>query len=141
MLSGGHIKTIAVRVPILWISGEYRYLFCLDALSIYLRCQPFHSQSHLRPEELWHQIPFEICRHHQCQLPSLLIFLFYILMAPLPLWAEKCFLTHVLYFLLLWGLNSIITPLSICSVSFKSSPEEGLICLGSAEGLKVKLRS
>lgn len=118
--------------------GSDRSLFCLDGPSTYLRFWRSYKQSCLRPKELWHWIPFEILRVHL--VPSLLIFLFWPSYSRkvLSFIRRKNFLNHILYLLLLYKLN---TPPSIGSISFNSSPEQGLICLGSVWGLKVMLRA
>lgn len=124
-----------VRVSLLWISGALRSLFCLDSPSTFLRFWPGHRQPRLGPKDLWHWIPFEIFR-------SDLTILF------LPSHGRKVFsyitrkmsLIYILCLLMPYELNSIITAPSIDSISFNSSPKECLIDLGSAWGLKVKLR-
>lgn len=54
-------------------------------------------------------------------------------------------LNHIFYFLLLYELNSIISPPSISSIFFNSCPEESLMCiwpwLRSSSKVEVKLKA
>lgn len=126
---------------LLWTSRAHRSLFCLGTPSPYPRIWPSYRQYSSRPKDLWHWIPSEIFRSHLgSSHPIFLLWLSHGRKV-FSFISRKIFLNHILYLFLLYDLSSIISPPSIGSIFFNSSPEEGLICLRSAWGLKVKLRA